>query len=184
MSDMESPTEPTNRWTFTASCVCVCVQQQRCQPKNICLLQNQPQNIHPEVTVREEGFPFWPPPFLAHGKGGLQLPGGHAPHSPSSPACGPRCSGNSCCSPRCPGSSHGRGQRSREGPPGCRRRTRSSALPCEEEEEEMCHCFNETLWTHARPWLLRGFFQSSGFPQADSELDGSQAFRRMQELLR
>lgn len=48
----------------------------------------------------------------------------------------------------------------------------------------MCHCFNETLWTHAWPWLLRGFFQSSGFPQADSELDGSQAFRRMQELLR
>lgn len=45
-------------------CVCVCVQQQRCQPKNICLLQNQPQNIHPEVTVREEGFPFWPPPSL------------------------------------------------------------------------------------------------------------------------
>lgn len=65
MSDMEPPTEPTNRQTLTASCVCVCVQQQRrCQPKNICLLQNQPQNIHPEVTVREEGFPFWPPPSL------------------------------------------------------------------------------------------------------------------------
>lgn len=164
-------------------CVCVCAATEMPAQKHLPATKST--SKHPPRSDSKGGrVPFLAPPFLAHGKGGSQLPGGHAPHSPSSPACGPRCSGNSCCSPRCPGSSHGRGQRSREGPPGCRRRTRSSALPCEEEEEEMCHCFNETLWTHARPWLLRGFFQSSGFPQADSELDGSQAFRRMQELLR
>lgn len=64
----------------------------------------------------------------------------HAPRSPLSPACGRRCSGNSCCSPHCPWCSPGQGQRSRGEPPGCRRRRRSSALPCE-EEEEVFHCF-------------------------------------------
>lgn len=173
MSDREPLTEPTNRWTLTATCVCMCGQQQRRhQPSSISLLQNQARS-----DSEGGGIPFVPPFPCSH-------QGGHSPHSPSSPACGPRCSGNSCCSPRCPGSSHGRGQRSPEGPPGCRRRMRSSALPCEEGEEEMCHCFPEMLRMHARPRLLRGFFQSSGFPRADSELDGSQAFRRMQELLR
>lgn len=133
MSDVEPPTQPTNRWTLTASCVCVCVQQQRrCQPKNIILLQNQHQNIHPEVTG---SLPCLASPSLLT-PGGFGRPLGHPPRSPWNPACGPRCSGSSCCSPRCPGSSHGRGQRSPEGPPGCRRRMRSSALPCKEGEEE------------------------------------------------
>lgn len=48
----------------------------------------------------------------------------------------------------------------------------------------MCHCSDETLQARARPWLLHGFFQSSGFPRADSKLNDSQTFRGMQELLR
>lgn len=151
MSDVGSPREPASSWALAPSCVHAARAGTEGVPPqtHLFLLQNQPQNIHPEVMGREEGCGPSSSALrlLAHTKGDLQVPGGHAPHSPSSPACGPRCSGSSCCSPRCLGSSHGRGQRSQGGPPGCRRRRRSSALPCEEEEEEekVFRCSNETL---------------------------------------
>lgn len=132
VSDTEPPTEPTNRWTLT---------QEMAAQKHLPATKST--SKYPPQSDSKDSFSGLL--FLAHSKGDSQVPGGHAPHSPWSPACGPRCSGSSCCSPRCLGSSHEQGQRSQEGPPGCRRMMRSSALPC---EEEMCHCFSEMLWTH------------------------------------
>lgn len=145
MSDVGPPGAPASRWALALSCVREARTGMEEMPASKCpfLLQNQPQTIHPQVMGREEWCSLSPSPFLLTPKEICRSPGGHAPRSPSSPACGPRCSGSSCCSPHCPGSSHGRGQRSQGGLPGCRRRRRSSALPC--EEEEVCHCSEETV---------------------------------------
>lgn len=77
MSDMEPPTEPTNRRTLTASCVCVCAATEMPAQKHLPATKST--SKHPPRSDSKGGrVPFLPPPLPCSRQGRFTAPRG--PH--------------------------------------------------------------------------------------------------------